>query len=973
MNTHLARPTRSASRFVFVACSERLEPRWLLSDATPHFYLINADTNQRMSEITAGLTIDRAKLATQKLNIEIVFPNGTKSASARVTYDNQSRKDNSKPFSVFGDDGADYVASGLMLGWHVVSATPYSLKSCTGKQGTPANLVFEVKDTEKTQVTSVFLVDAVHDKRISQITNGTTIDLAALATRRLNIEGVTSPSKVGSVQFEYDFELPEIDNAKPYAAFGDTSGNFSERHLAVGEHQLVVTSFSGASGTGKAAAEKVINFEIIDTSTWGTITGNVYNDSDGNGKRGDSESGLEGRQILARTAAGKTVVVTTTDSSGNYMFQWPSDETNNGTVLVKVRDPLEWRTSDPEMGYRRVTISPGQITTDRNFGQTQKVSVTGKVFIDTNGNAIQDNGETIVGGWKVWDDVNRNERTDSSEPWTRSSMIDGTYQLNVNAGAHHVLVDSSGDWRISQPDSIWQNFDADAAGVTTDINFGVTQAPSLGITPLFDWSVPDRYGLDANNNGRIDLLNSASYVNPGEGYSLFLDGSKSQVEPAHGAILKYRWELNSDVKPFTPMVTFGATAYYPYMKQGKYNVTLKITTTDGKSASLKEDVQVRDILFVSLGDSFSSGEGVPDKAKTATEPAQWADGITDAMNRKHLEAHRSTKCASSLAAIALERSSPHFSVTYVQLAASGAEISHILSTHKEGIEDDDYYLPPQLEELEDIVKTRPIDVLTISAGGNNVGYGDIIRDFLLHVDEFSETKVETTKVLWADVPWKITKRYHGSFWGTTQKLVEDVQAKIGTLKQSYIDLQNAIAARFTVGKTMITEYADPTRGDNGQITAFGSDILNFTLPIVGVEAIQVLLPPSPGVLWAFTRDVAVQIDAAEASAIYNQILTPLNARIKQSASELGWQYITGITSDFATHGYAATQHWFRQMQEARDVQGTIGPRIKFDCFGQTFDYNISPGGAHPNDLGHEAISKRIYQTLEQDVTALLEA
>lgn len=96
-------------------------------------------------------------------------------------------------------------------------------------------------------------------------------------------------------------------------------------------------------------------------------------------------------------------------------------------------------------------------------------------------------------------------------------------------------------------------------------------------------------------------------------------------------------------------------------------ITLKV---DGK-----EVVNVRpmptDILVVGMGDSYGSGEGMPDvNFVKAGAKAQWLDE----------KCHRSLLSAQSLAAVRLALEDKHRSVTFVTRACSGAEIAELHET-----------------------------------------------------------------------------------------------------------------------------------------------------------------------------------------------------------------------------------------------------------------------------------------------------
>ena len=87
-------------------------------------------------------------------------------------------------------------------------------------------------------------------------------------------------------------------------------------------------------------------------------------------------------------------------------------------------------------------------------------------------------------------------------------------------------------------------------------------------------------------------------------------------------------------------------------------------------------IVVKDILIVSIGDSYASGEGNPVvPGYFGFESAQWAYSPDPAMERENANAHRSTAAAPAQFALALQKSNPHEAVTFVSVADSGASIA----------------------------------------------------------------------------------------------------------------------------------------------------------------------------------------------------------------------------------------------------------------------------------------------------------
>ncbi|MEM6899558.1 MAG: hypothetical protein AAF583_07310 [Pseudomonadota bacterium] len=249
----------------------------------------------------------------------------------------------------------------------------------------------------------------------------------------------------------------------------------------------------------------------------------------------------------------------------------------------------------------------------------------------------------------------------------------------------------------------------------------------------------------------------------------------------------------------THRVSFSAS---PREASGKLNTTAEITT---------RTIEVKDHLIVSLGDSFGAGEGAPERPKQPNT-TQWAkavhsDDLRD--NAKQLQraydripteisifdcktlykamsarerrllnhfdnfrGHRSSLNQSSQLALEIEAKSDKTSVTYINLAQTGATISKgVLGSYGgsdkaeleagftlppeeldirfrtsgmvagTSVELDPYiaFTCPQIEILENIRGKRVPDEIVLSVGGNDAGFANVITAMYLAWDELSIT------------------------------------------------------------------------------------------------------------------------------------------------------------------------------------------------------------------------------------------
>src|SRR6266850_8136685 len=142
--------------------------------------------------------------------------------------------------------------------------------------------------------------------------------------------------------------------------------------------------------------------------------------------------------------------------------------------------------------------------------------------------------------------------------------------------------------------------------------------PAAPSAVLFTWKMEDRYGLDRNRDGFLDLPNTYEYAHNMAGAW----DSSTDVEPRFNVTFDaspvpgmrtpttYSWQATG---PVTKTFQSTGTHWSDSLPEGAYSVTL--TVSDGTlSASTTRTLAIEDILIVSIGDSYGSGEGNPDRS-----------------------------------------------------------------------------------------------------------------------------------------------------------------------------------------------------------------------------------------------------------------------------------------------------------------------------------------------------------------------
>lgn len=366
-------------------------------------------------------------------------------------------------------------------------------------------------------------------------------------------------------------------------------------------------------------------------------------------------------------------------------------------------------------------------------------------------------------------------------------------------------------------------------------------------------------------------------------------------------------------------------------------------------------IEVRDRLIISLGDSYASGEGNPDRPTSLsalgpppawdTESAErwWLDPLF--LNRMKPAAwtdgwcHRSLMSQHFVAALVFAARHPKEAVTYASFACSGAALfDGVLAPQKlpPGKPEfpplpanSDYQLRSVIRLLcagelpgsrvapaallsqaarfklkaQDVSwasvapncpsgrKARRVDTLLVSLGGNDVGFSGVISDALLPRKEPPVSNTLTGS--WAvDI-------VRGQAKAQTP---EDANRIINNaLTRSYGMLNLALKSTFGPATSVVqATYPNPLRqvgmvpGTTELCAGFGAN--------TAYGAMHGLFPDrnlAPDQRWRLSIDQD-EADKAEAA-----VFGPLNDTIRANRALPGWTVIDGYQSRFLTHGWCA--------------------------------------------------------------------
>ncbi|HAI63239.1 TPA: hypothetical protein DCL89_03335 [candidate division WWE3 bacterium] len=224
-----------------------------------------------------------------------------------------------------------------------------------------------------------------------------------------------------------------------------------------------------------------------------TISGQKYEDLNGNGQKDSGEPGLPDWTIFIETNgngildAGETSV--TTDADGNYLL------TNLVSDTYRIREVQEsgWTRTAPVVGYIDVDLHDAYSSSDNNFGNFKLASITACKYVDSG--VLQDTEENGIQstlytqGWGVTLTTDR-ELTD---PQTTGENGCYTWEgLGPNTG-FSVTEESRDFWTPNGPTSC--DFSNLTSGSNNICDFhNVQQMPELFITKDNDSVAPESPG-----------------------------------------------------------------------------------------------------------------------------------------------------------------------------------------------------------------------------------------------------------------------------------------------------------------------------------------------------------------------------------------------------------------------------------------------------------------------------------------------
>lgn len=370
----------------------------------------------------------------------------------------------------------------------------------------------------------------------------------------------------------------------------------------------------------------------------------------------------------------------------------------------------------------------------------------------------------------------------------------------------------------------------------------------------------------SNKNYSI-LLKAQGYIKSSYRYQWIISGIQNGFKYNSGiGTHPYLFMTNGDLANNNASIDEFKTRIGPSIPDlTRYEVLLTISENGKQICRKRLMIKPKNHLIVSLGDSYASGEGLPDK--NGSYECDYKGDLTKTyVNATWLDedAHRSLKSSHAKVVKELQKDK-HSTITFLSFASSGAGILDGILFPQEGKE----IRESQLDQLQEAIESRAIDVLLMSIGGNDIGWSGIFEELVT-----SETNHE-----------------------------EIVDERLDELRRRYEILGDVLNSRGIVFRQgLLMEYPELLFGnDNGEVTKGCGKFRDY--PLTGER-----------------------IDFKEASFIYesaqklNQVVLD-GANIIRSKTNQKFFYQGGIANEYLSHGYCSSDSYYVFFNESCRNQG----------------------------------------------------
>ena len=241
--------------------------------------------------------------------------------------------------------------------------------------------------------------------------------------------------------------------------------------------------FSASTGydlvTGRGTPKA--NILLPDLAGGASISGNIFDDANGNATKDSGETSLSGWTVFVDFNGTGTFasndVSTSTDSNGNFTLS----DVPGGTYTIDEEVQSGWRQTVPASGGHSVTVTYQQAVTGQVFADQQNGSISGLMFNDLNGETVFEKSANLF----CQDGRSTSTPTTtvpSTPAMSRSPAArNGVYSFpNLAAGTYVIRQTTPSGWRRTLPQTLPITVTVKSGEAITGLNFASTTTVSPG-------------------------------------------------------------------------------------------------------------------------------------------------------------------------------------------------------------------------------------------------------------------------------------------------------------------------------------------------------------------------------------------------------------------------------------------------------------------------------------------------------------
>jgi hypothetical protein len=270
-------------------------------------------------------------------------------------------------------------------------------------------------------------------------------EVQALESEWLTFAAATNPF-IGAWLHNSDNNL----SASQGAGSGVGSGTMSTGHEASDTPSTGQTAATQGGGVVKMMPDSGSGSGSGSSSGSASVSGVIWYDSNGDGLMDDGEAGMSNVTVNLDNAQGLMLMTTSTNANGGYQFSVSQSILNQGSgsgsgsgfeiqVVMPVGDVATLENAVGSginsnvnaSGYSNVfSLAPGGSEQVNGGLVAPTATVSGEVWLDSNGDGLLDNGESGLSGVTVNLDNAQGMMLQST-----STNANGNYSFNVNLGS----------------------------------------------------------------------------------------------------------------------------------------------------------------------------------------------------------------------------------------------------------------------------------------------------------------------------------------------------------------------------------------------------------------------------------------------------------------------------------------------------------------------------------------------------------